>query len=129
MTRWLAFSLLVVLVTFPGVAQSGISQTKEKQQFAYILRLVPRLVDTKNWTEEDNKIVERHLQQLQQLRKDGKLILAGRTLVSDPTGIVILQVDTLEEARQIMQNDEAVKAKIMTAQVYPFKVSLTKASE
>ncbi len=129
MNHWLASFLLITFLTFSASHQPTSGQTREKKQFVYILRLVPRLVETKNWTQEDNKVLERHLQQLQQLQKEGKLVLAGRTLVTDPTGLVILQVETIEEARQIMQNDEAVKAKIMTAQVFPFQVSLMKVHE
>ncbi|MFS0779652.1 YciI family protein [Neobacillus sp. 3P2-tot-E-2] len=43
--------------------------------------------------------------------QEGKLILAGRTLNMDPSGmgIVILEVDSEEEARELMENDPAVK--------------------
>lgn len=55
--------------------------------------------------------------------------MAGRTLnESDPSqfGIVILEVDAEEEARKIMEEDDAVKEKIMTAQLFPFRVALIK---
>jgi uncharacterized protein YciI len=62
------------------------------------------------------------------LLKEGKLILAGRTLTMDPKqiGIIILEVDSEEEARHVMENDDAVKEKIMTAELLPFKVALSK---
>ena len=93
-----------------------------------LVKLTPRLLEEKNWTEQDNQIVGRHFVKLQQLLKEGKLILAGRTLTMDPKqmGIIIVEVDSEEEARQVMENDDAVKEKIMTAELFPFKVALSK---
>jgi uncharacterized protein len=96
----------------------------EKLQFIYKLELVPRLIADNNWTEEDNQVVQRHFEVLQMLLEENKLVLAGRTLNTDPFGIVILQVDSEEEAKDIMENDPAVKEKIMTAELYPYRVAL-----
>jgi uncharacterized protein YciI len=68
--------------------------------------------------------VGRHFTRLQQLEKDGKLIFAGRTLVKESMGVVILEVET--EARRVMDEDEAVKAGIMSAEILPFQTSLMK---
>jgi uncharacterized protein len=67
----------------------------EKLQFLYQLRLIPSLLDENNWTEKENAIVQHHFEVLQGLLKEGKLILAGRTLNMDPEGfgLVILEVD------------------------------------
>jgi uncharacterized protein YciI len=97
-------------------------------EFIYVLRLVPRLLDEENWTDKEHRIVERHFLRLQQLVKEGKVVLAGRTLVTDDRkmGIVILQVDSEEEARRIMENDDAVKEEIMTAELFPFRIALNR---
>ena len=44
----------------------------------------------------------------------------------DPSGmgIVILEVDSEEEARVLMENDPAVKEGIMEAQLFPYRVAL-----
>ena len=91
----------------------------------YILKLISRLIPDENWTEADNKIVERHFYRLQDLKKEGKLILAGRTTQGgeDQFGIVILKADE-EEARKLMNEDPAVKEGIMTAELYPYSVAL-----
>lgn len=96
------------------------------KQYIYVLKLIPRLYDDNNWTENDNQIVGRHFKVLQGLQKDGRLILAGRTLneAVDSFGIVILKVNTEEEARTLMENDPAVKEGIMTAKLYPYRVAL-----
>ena len=90
-----------------------------------VLRLQPKYRDDKNWTETDNQAVGKHFAALQQLQKDGKLIFAGRTLVKESMGVVILEVESEAEARKIM-NDDAVKARIMSAELLPFQTALMK---
>jgi len=122
------FAILLVMLLLCGAINSQESRKKdEKKQFVYVLKLIPRLLDEKNWTAQDGSIVGKHFRRLQQLHKEGKLILAGRTLnESDPSqfGVVILEAGTEEEARKIMEEDDAVKAKLMTAQLFPFSVAL-----
>lgn len=122
--------LLIAFCSAANLAQDEKKPAK-KRQFIYVLRLIPRLLKDKNWTERDNQVVGRHFKRLQQLQKDGKLILAGRTLTTDASGmgIVILQVDTEAEAKEIMASDDAVKEKIMTASLYPFSVALLSATK
>lgn len=100
----------------------------EKKQFIYILKLIPTLLNESNWTEKHEEIVSIHFSVLQGLHKDGKLILAGRTLNMDEKtfGIVILEVESEEEAQYIMKNDPAVAKGIMTAELFPYKVALIK---
>lgn len=103
------------------------SQTPQtKKQFVIVLRLQPKYQDDKNWTEADNSAVQRHFAKLQLLQTQGKLILAGRTLVKESMGVVILEVETEAEARKIMDDDDAVKAGIMSAEVLPFQTALVK---
>ncbi len=94
-------------------------------QFIYMLKLIPRLVNNDAWTETDNEIVEKHFLKLQELKKDGRLILAGRTTHEgkDTFGIVIIKGTELE-AQEMMANDPAVKEGIMTATLYPYRVAL-----
>ena len=98
----------------------------EKLQFLYQLKLIPSLLDQANWTEKENSIVQHHFEVLQNLQEEGRLLLAGRTLNLDPIGIVILEVDTEEEAIELMHNDPAVKEGIMEAQLFPYRVALYK---
>ncbi|MDP4163455.1 MAG: YciI family protein [Bacillota bacterium] len=98
----------------------------EKKQYLYKLRLMPNLVDEKNWTEKENKIVQEHFEALEVLLEENKLIMAGRTQNFDAStfGIVILQVDSEEEARSLMEKDPAVAGNVMTAELFPYKVAL-----
>ncbi|MCZ8537797.1 YciI family protein [Paenisporosarcina quisquiliarum] len=98
----------------------------EKLQFLYQLKLIPSLLEEANWTDQENNIVQKHFEELQHLKAIGKLILAGRTLEMDSSGfgIVILEVDSEDEARTLMENDPAVKEGIMTATLFPYRVAL-----
>lgn len=125
--------LLAVLLAGLFLGGAAVSQEAgkkdETKQFIYVLKLVPRLRDEKNWTKEDGEIVGRHFRRLQRLHKEGKVILAGRTLnESDPSqfGVVILEAKSEAEAHKLMEEDDAVKEKIMTAQLFPFSVALIK---
>lgn len=109
-------------VTSPPTAQTPAA----KKQFVIVLRLQPKYQDDKNWTEADNRAVGRHFAKLKQLQKDGKLILAGRTTVKESMGVVILEVESETEARRVMEDDDAVKAGIMSAEVLPFQTALVK---
>ena len=63
------------------------------------------------------------------MHKEGKVILAGRTLneaESSQFGVVIIEATSEAEAQKMMEEDDAVKEKIMTAQLFPFSVALIK---
>ncbi len=127
MKRVLA-ALLVVLAVC-GAAASQEAKKSERKQFIYVLKLTPRLLAAKNWTEQDEQIVGRHFRRLQQLHKEGRVLLAGRTLnESDPSqfGVVVFEAADEDEARKVMEADDAVREKIMTAQLFPFSVALIK---
>lgn len=99
----------------------------EKKQFIYALKLIPSLYQPENWTEKEEDIVSRHFAKLQDLLRYGKLILAGKTSGRDDEktfGIVILEVESKEEALAIMNDDPAVAAGVMTAELFPYHVAL-----
>ena len=97
-----------------------------KREYIYVLKVVNRLLDENNWTEQDNNTVELHFKYLQNLLANDSLVLAGKTdgLDSKTFGIVILKAFTQEEANEIMKNDPAVKGKVMEAELFPYKIAL-----
>ena len=112
-----------------AVSHSLDAQTPEPgktKEFIYVLRLVPRLYDDKNWTKEDNAALERHFIRFQEATKSGQLILAGRTKEpGDKTfGIAIFTAPDDGAAKKFMESDPAVVAKLMTAELHPFSVAL-----
>jgi uncharacterized protein YciI len=100
--------------------------TDGKLEFIYVLKLVPRLSNQKNWTAVEEAIVNEHFAALQKLMAEGKLILAGRTMDRDPDdfGVVIFTASSREEAYITMEADPAVRKGIMTARLFPYSVAL-----
>ena len=126
MRKLFATSVVLFFLCAPLVSQKLLKGDGEKQ-FAYVLRLAPRLRDERNWTEADNAAVGRHFRRLQQLHCEGKVLLAGKTLDDADEGqfgVVVLEVGSEEEARKIMEEDDAVRAQIMSARLFPFRVAL-----
>lgn len=115
----LALSMLAV----PAVVHQD-AKPKEKKQFAYVLHLAPEWVDHSKWTPREQEIGGKHFAWLLQKHKEGKVLFAGRTLVDNPMGIVVLEVDSEQEARAIMEGDAAVKEELMMAELHPFQVAL-----
>ncbi|KAF0141607.1 MAG: hypothetical protein HYZ10_01360 [Ignavibacteriales bacterium] len=98
----------------------------EKKQFIYVLHLVPKFLDLKNWSDADNKAIDEHFARLQKMHKDGSLILAGKTENWDETmfGIVVYEADSMEKAKEIAETDPAVVAGVMTVKTFPYKTAL-----
>lgn len=118
-----AVELLEAIV---GAKPAETAAQAPKKQFIIVLKLNEKYQDDKVWTEADNKAVQGHFARLQKLQADGKLVLAGRTTVKASMGVVILEVDTEAEARKVMEDDDAVKAGIMSAELLPFHTALMK---
>lgn len=122
--------LLLALLLCTAVAGFAADEKKadapKPKQFVYVLRLVPRLHDDKAWTDADKKAVGAHFAHLQAATKEGKVILAGRTLEpGDKTfGLVIFEAPDAAAARAFMAADPAVVANVMTAEVHPYAVAL-----
>jgi uncharacterized protein YciI len=121
---------LISLLCISAIAQSLAAQTPEAaakpKQFIYVLHLVPRLYDDKNWTPEDNAAVGRHFNRFKEAIQSGQLILAGRTTEpgAQTFGIAIFQAADEAAARKFMEADPAVTAGLMTAELHPFAVAL-----
>lgn len=104
---------------------------ENKNQYIYVLKLIPRLLDEGNWTQREEDIVERHFNKLKKYTEEGKVILAGRTLNMDPEGfgIVIFEGPSDEAALEFMNCDPAVEEGIMTAKLFPYRVALQRKGE
>ena len=77
-------------------------------------------------TPKESRILNEHFNYLKDLADRGSVILAGRTLNTDPSsfGIVIISADSEEEARTIMEQDPAVKYGVMQSKLFPYRVAL-----
>jgi uncharacterized protein len=95
---------------------------EQKLEFMYIIR--PHKENfAETMTEEDARIMGIHFEYLKDIHAKGTLILAGPVLTGE-MGIAIIEADSEEEARKIMENDPAVLNGIVTPSLYPYRVSL-----
>lgn len=77
-------------------------------------------------TDEEGRLIGEHFAYLKDLTEKGVVLLAGRTLNTDPTsfGIVIYLAEDDMEAARIFADDPAVKAGVFVGEVYPYSVAL-----
>jgi len=96
----------------------------EKKHFIYIIKpLKDNFAET--MTDEEAGIMSEHFMYLKDLLVKGNLVLAGPE-TSGKFGIAVFGADSLEHAKELTANDPSVKNNIMTAEIYPFRVSLLK---
>lgn len=98
----------------------------EKSEFIY--RIQPTRADmlSQGPTAAEEDLVGQHYEYLKGLLEKGQLILAGRTLNTDPTsfGIVIFRAESETAARQVMESDPAVSGGVMRAELFRYRVAL-----
>ena len=88
-----------------------------------IIYYPPRKDFTTNHTPEESDAVGRHFLYLKDLHEKKTVLMAGR--VEDARfGIALLAVDSEKQAKEIMENDPAVKARVFKAELLPFMVAL-----
>ena len=99
-------------------------------EWLYYLKPARLGMVTEGATPEEEAIVERHFAYLKDLTEKGVMILMGRTQNNDKStfGVAIFEAENEAAARTIMENDPAVKNRVMTATLYPYKVALMRKS-
>ena len=97
-----------------------------EQQFLYRIQPVRAAMLVEGPTSEESRVVGEHFEYLKRLVGEGVVLLAGRTLNTDPSsfGIVILRADSQEEARSVMEADPAVRQGVMRADLFPYRIAL-----
>ena len=120
-------SLFLLLVVSAASVYAQAAAPPQKQQYAIVHKLVPRLLgDNAPWTADDERLVGEHFRRLQGLTTDGVVLFAGRTLNTDESqfGLIVVEVDTEAEAREVMDGDPAVRGGVMTARLFPYHLAL-----
>jgi len=99
-------------------------------QYIYKIQLVRPELLSEGPTEEEAQILEDHASYISELTKQSKVLLAGRTQIteSEAYGIVIISTPTESEAIEIMNNDPAVLHKVMRADFSPYNIAYISAS-
>ena len=93
-----------------------------KNHFLYLVR-PPRITFIEDSSPDEDEIVENHFEYLKELLEKKKLVIAG-PCADGSFGIVVFKADSDEEAQQIMENDPAVRARLFSAELHPFHLSL-----
>jgi len=76
-------------------------------------------------TDEESRVVSAHYEYLVSLRDEGKLVVAGPSIVEgDTIGIGVLDVDSRAEAEAIVAVDPAVTSGVMTAELRPMRIAV-----
>ncbi|WP_299819157.1 YciI family protein [uncultured Pontibacter sp.] len=88
----------------------------------YVLAILKTGSNTTTDKEKLNAYFRGHMENIGRLAKEGKLVVAGPLGKNDKAyrGIFILDVQTVEEARKLVETDPAVKAKIFEVELYPW---------
>jgi uncharacterized protein len=95
-------------------------------QFLYYLKPTRIEMLKDGGTDAERDAVSRHFAYLQKLAADGLLILAGRTQTGDERtfGISIFNAEDQAAAQAIMEADPAVREKVMSAELFPYKIAV-----
>jgi uncharacterized protein YciI len=76
-------------------------------------------------TEEESQVVSEHYAYLEQLRAEGRLVLAGPSaLPGDTFGLGIFDQKDRAEVEAIVAADPAVTGGIMTAEIRPYRIAV-----
>ncbi|MBU0595104.1 YciI family protein [Candidatus Bipolaricaulota bacterium] len=81
-------------------------------------------------TVEEDRIVGEHFDYLKRLTERGVVLLAGRTLNTDPSsfGIVVFVAEDDTAARTILENDPAVRGGVFEGVLFPYRIALVSAA-
>jgi uncharacterized protein YciI len=94
----------------------------------YVYRFQPTRLGmlTEGPTPQEAEIVSQYFNYLKDLTDKGVAIFVGRTLTTDERtfGLTVFEADTEEAACEIMNNDPAVIAGVMRAELFPFRIVL-----
>lgn len=77
-------------------------------------------------TDEEKLLAARHWAYSQELLSKGKVIFAGRTMVTTPDSfaICVVRADSEDEARAMMESDPAVRGGVFRARLFPYQPML-----
>jgi uncharacterized protein YciI len=125
-TRIASSLVFSILLAMQAIANG--EAVKPPGQFLGILRLREQYHPQEAWTREASEAVGRHFVRLQEHAKVGKVILAGRTKESNDRtmGLVIFEAENLEAATEFMEADPAVVAGIMSVEVRPYAIAVSR---
>jgi uncharacterized protein YciI len=96
------------------------------QEFLYQLRPTDPGRLTADRTPEEIATLRRHVAYLEDLARQGVVVLAGRTQTTDERtfGLVIFRAASEGAAREVMSRDPAVADGLMRAELFPYRIAV-----
>ena len=94
----------------------------EKKTYIYVVR-PPRPSFVEDATEAETATISRHFSYVEDLVSSQLGVLVGRTEGGE-FGVVIFEAESDEKAKEIADNDPAVREKLFTVDLYPFRIAL-----
>lgn len=125
-------SILFLFVAATGFAQEANQNYDEKLAKSlnadergmkqYVFCILKTGSNTTATDEEKNNLFKGHMANITKLAKEGKLALAGPFMKNDRNyrGLYIFNVGTIEEAKELVATDPAVKANLLEAELTPW---------
>ena len=110
--------LLVSLLTFYSISMNA----QNKVHIIYEIKRFEQFQHKSRWTEKEGHVQKEHLAYLDSLTKAGTIEMAGIQShgSAEHKGVVLLNVQNHEEAKNIPLNDPSVKEGMMTVSTYSF---------
>jgi uncharacterized protein YciI len=84
----------------------------------------PRDNFAESMTDEEEEVWSEHFQRLKRLLAEGLLVMAGPTLGSNNTGIVVFEADDEAAAQVILEGDPVFVSGLARTELREFRVSL-----
>ena len=104
--------------------------TDRKLQFMYVMRPTDsaKAASRDNWTTRDHATFADHWSNLERLKDEGVLILAGRAQDADGSGpaICIIEVDSEMEAQRIFAAEPFIKRGFATGTLHPYHIAISR---
>ena len=102
-----------------------------RTQYLYRIQPTRPAMLREGTTPQEAEIVGEHFDYLRDLTARGVVLLAGRTLNTDDSsfGIVIFEAESEAVARAVVESDPAVRAGVMRAELFPYRIALLAPSE
>ncbi|MGI9648697.1 MAG: YciI family protein [Acidimicrobiia bacterium] len=99
----------------------------DTQQYLYVFLAGDRpelATDLTAWTEDDELISAEHFAYLSAGVAEGTVVMAGRSQDGIGPAIVILEVQSEEDASQFMEGDPFLTSGLFRASLHPFRTAL-----
>jgi uncharacterized protein YciI len=96
------------------------------QHFIYQMKPIRLGMLKEGPTEQEQVILDNHVNYLAGLLEAGIILMAGRTLTADENtfGTVLFRADSQGQAHQIMSEDPVVKMGLMESTLYPYRIAM-----